>query len=136
MVTCCVMRTDCSHHVDRTEVPKYRHFLQFALTITIIFGHDSTSQCEAVFRNHCFAERFGAQLCHVFLTLDSSHSQPLGSDFIARICIVVNPFPIFRRSTRRIARVSMEMDFKSCLGPCVPLTLTMKVGRVCYVIPL
>ena len=62
------------------KVPKRRHVLQFALTIFL--GRVNIFQCEAVFRNHCFAERFGPQICHVFLTLDSSRSQPLRSDFI------------------------------------------------------
>ena len=30
-------------------------------------------ECGAVFRNHCFGERFGPEICHVFLTLDSAH---------------------------------------------------------------
>ena len=54
----------------------------FTFALNIFFGHVDASQCEAVFRNHCFAIRFGPQICNVFLTLDSSHSQPLGSDII------------------------------------------------------
>ena len=84
MVTCCVLRAGCSatrhDHVDRTEVPKHRHVLQLALNT--FFVHVNISQCEAVFRNHCLAERFGPQFCNVFLALDPSQSQPLGSDFI------------------------------------------------------
>ena len=84
MVTCCVLRAGCSatrhDHVDRTEVPKHRCVLQLALNS--FFVHVNISQCEAVFRNHCLAERFGPQFCNVFLALDPSESQPLGSDFI------------------------------------------------------
>ena len=35
-----------------------------------------------MFRHHCFAERFRSQVCYVFFTPDSAHSQPLGSDLI------------------------------------------------------
>ena len=76
MVTCwLLLRADC-----RTEVPKHRHVLYVALSIS--FGHVNMTQCEAVFRNRCFAERIAPQVCNVFLTLNPSHSQPLGSDFI------------------------------------------------------
>ena len=61
MVTRCVLRADCSDtrhkHLDRTEVPKHRHALHLARTI--FFSHVDISQCEAVFRNHRSAERFG-----------------------------------------------------------------------------
>ena len=83
MVTCCVLRADCSatrHDVHRAEVPKHRHVLQFALST--VFGHVKISQSEAVFRNHCFAERFGPQIRHVLLSLVSAQSQPLGPDLI------------------------------------------------------
>ena len=84
----CALPVMVSRHgrVDRTEVPKHHHVLKFALTI--FFGHVCISQYEAVSRTHCIAERFGSQICHGFLTLDSSHSQPLGSDFTlhAQVC--------------------------------------------------
>ena len=74
---CCVSATR-HDHVDRNKGPKHRHVLTLALNI--FFGHVDITQCEAVFRSHCFAERFGSQMiCKVLLPLDSS--QPLGSNF-------------------------------------------------------
>ena len=63
-----------------TTVPEHRHVLQ--LILNTFFGLVDISQSEAVFRNYCFAERFGHQICNVFLTLDTTHSLPFGSDFI------------------------------------------------------
>ena len=54
---------------------KHRHVLTF--TLNIFFGADIT-QCEAVFCNHCFAERFGPKICC---------SQPLRSDFILHLSV-------------------------------------------------
>ena len=55
MVTCWMQGDDC-----RTEVPTNRHDL--ALARNIFFSHFDITQCEALFRNHCFAERFGARI--------------------------------------------------------------------------
>ena len=47
MVTCCVLRADVLPHVGRTEVPKHRHVLQFALST--FFGLvNNARQCFAI----------------------------------------------------------------------------------------
>ena len=79
MVICwLLLRADC-----RSEVPKHRHATSCMLHENAFFGHVDITQCKAVFRNHCFAERFGPQICNVssFLTL---HTRILlGSGFIS-----------------------------------------------------
>ena len=61
--------------LHRTKVPEHRHTLQ--LTSNIV-GHVETSQRKAVFRDDCFVECNGAEVCRVFLTLGSaSYPQPL-----------------------------------------------------------
>ena len=66
---CCATR---HNHADRTEVPKHpRHAM---LNQALSSGHVNMSQCEPVFRNHCFAEWVGPQIGRVLLT-DSAHSK-------------------------------------------------------------
>ena len=38
-------------------------------------------------RDHCFAERLAANICHVVLTLDSAHPQSLGPDLVLNTLI-------------------------------------------------
>ena len=45
--------------------PKHRHV--WSIASSIFFGYVIMTQCDAVFRNHCFAERFGLQICNVFV---------------------------------------------------------------------
>ena len=67
-------------HIWILPVLQHRHVLHFALST--FFGKVDISHCVAVFRNHCFAERFRPQVCNVFLALDSAYSQAFGCDFI------------------------------------------------------
>ena len=76
--------------LQRTKVAKHRHVLR--LVLNLVFGHFDISPRKAVFRDSCFAECFCAEVCHVFLTLDSAYPQPLGPDLtlhlpVRHICV-------------------------------------------------
>ena len=62
MVTCCLLRADCSKiphkHLERTKAP--RTFPRF--TLVTLFSHVNVHQREAVFRDDCFAQRLSCQI--------------------------------------------------------------------------
>ena len=77
---------------------KHRHAMHRAPTI--FSSHVDTSQCEAVFRKHCFAERFGPQVCNLFIpmTLLTRNILNLISSYIRKyatsMCFNL-PIPVF-----------------------------------------
>ena len=69
---------------------QHRH-VQF--TFSTFFRHVDLSQREAVPRYYRFAERFGAEISHVFLALDSAYCDALGPVLTLhpqarRICVI------------------------------------------------
>ena len=76
MVTCCLLlRADLLNRSPRPPPrlgTRSNHFLHSCSRLTR----------ETMLRNHCFAECLRSQVCFVFFTPDSAHSQPLRSDLI------------------------------------------------------